>query len=450
MESAPGKRRWLYPGYSSPLGRKAIRFLLQGILLFLLLTAVAYAASLLVVRGKESAAADAWGSIEGPERELSARFAPLLKNQAASEYEAVVAPIGLQVFHSGAPGALFEWSPWDEILNDLHQYLERELEEASAFCAPPPSDLERHLAPLLPALVQARELWLGPAPPQWETRPGLGAKSPSPHYLALQLFGEWLLADALEAASKGELLAAERDCEAAWALVRALQARPEVRAQATAMALASELSGTLRKLGAADERWTERLQVAPFLVALEGAVALEGRGYLESCRAIANQPFRGRGARREKWLWKLFGRLWVRYSLAYTSERLAESLQRRRAHGLCGDFPKYEEPKNSYGWMAGGKNGAPQHRQEWVRLLRLRQNMEFTRAVLGAMRVHRENGGRWPAAMPPSLLATECPATALAYHLLESGGGLLEGSGYIAYPLVPGTIDLPLRFEASP
>lgn len=432
--------------------REGVRFfrrLGQVSLATLVLVAVATGVYWRVVRHREKAAEAAWAALDTPASRPVDRFANSLTNSTAVALQERMAPLGMDPLPVRDLEVLGRVTPWSGILADIHGYLEEQVEDPTPRLSSPPPRVSDFLRERSGDLAGLRRLLLSDLPPRWAAHSGDESLHQTIHALALTGMGEWLLCDAMDARLHGEEERSRQDLEAAWVLVEMFLERPEIISQGSAISLTRGITGVLRKVETASPAWSDRLTSIRFRTGLEASIVLWGQGYLEVSRATARQPYFGRAARRERALWKIYGRLWLRHSMASASLGIARQLEALRALGACADGYRNQTPPPSTmerRLSAMGRYGLPDYGIQWTSLMQLRAEMELTRKIL-SLRSLRDPDGRWPQA-PAGLGASECPKVSWAYKVGEDGAMTLSLERAVPPPRRQGILDLPTTYTA--
>jgi len=433
----------------SETGIRFFRRLGKIALVALALTAVATGVFWRVVRHREQAAEAAWAALDTPGSRPSVRFSVGLTNATGVGLQEQMARLGLDPIPLRTVEEMRRPSPWSSVLSEVHGYLERCVEQPTPAFDPPPRMLSDFLRAHEQDLAAMRALLTAELPPRWAVDIEDRQRHQTLHCLALTGLGEWLLVDALESRLLDRPERSAQDLEAAWVLVELLLDRPEVNAQASALSLARGITGALRKLDVAPSVWGERLRSERFRTGLEAAIVLWGEGYLRAARWTAQQPYFGRAARRERMFWKIYGRLWYRYSMADASLQIARELEALRALGECaGEYR--EETRRLAGFgnrlVATGRFGLPDYGLQWTSLMQLRVEMELTRKIL-SLRALRGADGSWPVS-PPGLEVSECPKAHWVYAVEADGAMTLSLEGGAPRPHRRGALDLSIAYRA--
>jgi len=431
---------------------EGIRFFRRLGKVSLVALAVAAAGTLVfwrVVRHREQAAEAAWAALDSQECRPAIRFSSGLTNATAVGLQVQMAEIGLDPLPAKSLDVLWRESYWSEHQGELHGFLEESLEQPGPAFSTPPRSLSGFLRTHENELAAMRASLADELPPRWAVDLESGQRHQAIHFLALTGLGEWFLVDALESRLLDRTDRAAGDLEAAWGLVELLLERPEVHAQASALFLARGITGTLRKVEGDPIVWGERLHQNRFRTGLQAAIVLWGEGYLRAARWTAQQPFFGRRVRRERMFWKIYGRLWYRYSMADASLQIARELEALRALGDCsGKYRDQTRLLTGAGdrLTATGRLGLPDYGIQWTSLMQLRAEMELTRKIL-LVRSLRGADGSWPAA-PPGIESSECPEMRWVYTVASDGSMSLTLEGALRTPSRPGALDLPMSFQA--
>ncbi len=426
--------------------KRLARFLWLVLASAALLTVAAYGGTLLVVRHKEQAVDRAWAETYGSLDGFDASLPRTEKNETARRLEELCWPLGFPL-RSLALNEAQPTGPWNEVEGDVHGYLEVQLETPSPAVAPPPAPVARFLSQrageretLLDLLATAVPLW-----DQDMERPPIALP---PHRLGLMGLAEWLVADALAQLAEGRSCEALRDLAGARRLTESLRLRPELLSQDAALATARMCAGVLRKLDRCPEGWEPDLLPGAFEPELQRAARYVAWSYREAGRRSAAEPYTGRMARREGLLWKTFGRLWFRLSMADAGERFLAEVAEAQRLGFCSaDYPATLDriARSTPWWSSIGRFGIVSLGRSWASMRQLQLDLELTRKLFEVRAARDPVSGAWPRTVE-GIEKTRCEGARWDYAVEEDGSAFLRYAGSVARPDRPGRIDLPVEF----
>ena len=390
-----------------------------------------------------------WVEVCGSFPTLETLFPEVVKNGSAERFECVVGAAGIEISHpfKYARSSAASMQKWMAIPARSHYYLEVILEDESRLIPALPEDFVSYMDAQRSKLYEARELLLGDDPPIWDVKIEMLMKSPAPHFYSLFRIQEWLLLDAMIMEREGRHSEAMRDLDAGWILNGVLRNRPELQAQICAINVAELYAGAMRKMAGAGREWGRRMDAAPFQSSLEKAFLYEAWCYREGGRSLANASFMRRG--NERILWRTFGRLWYRLTLADLESRMLGQIVLFRQMGNCcgtGLAAVQRTQVSPRWWETVGSFRQPNLGEAWGRLVKLKLDLDFTRAIIAIESASIAAGGIWPDEIPEEAGST-CPGLKWVYKPVTGRSPTL--SAEISQPLPPknGTIDIPMVFR---
>jgi hypothetical protein len=261
---------------------------------------------------------------------------------------------------------------------------------------------------------------------------------------------QWLAVDALAKIARGDSGRAVRNLEASYVLGECLAHRLELTSQIAAVALQEFQAGLVRKLDPVPPHWRGRLQEAYNGEPLRKAFAYEAYNCRERGRRVSTVPFYRKMARNERLLWRTFGRLWYRLSMADVSSSYLEQMRELEKLGPCAlDYfgPAREIGRSLPWWNTLGKMGLLNLGQYWERGIRLQVDAELTAKVLDIREARDRNGGAWPPSVP-GIEVSRCSKARFVYAV-KDGAVSLAFDRVMKVTDRPGKITLPLWYTAA-
>ncbi len=426
--------------------RRLNRVLWIGLVVAAAVAVAAYGALLVTVRYKEREIQRRWASGFSPMENFASRFAKTKKNSVADEIEKIAAPLGFPIIPLDSRNDLRHMEPgeWGAISNKCHRYLEAEFDRPDTVIEPIPPDVAAFLERHRDAASSVKNILVNEGPPFWDL--DLAGREPRPpNHIGILSLGEWLCLDALSRLYSWDEAGAFQDLEATWILEQGIRARPELVYFETAAAVAKDRLGVLIKSEMAPPRWVARLQFEPYQRDMKATLQFEAWRYWNAGRMMAGASYTGRAARREGWLWKIFGRLWFRLSMAEANAACLDQIEILEKQGWCNSSLAADADRISTAfprWSAIGGFGVTRMSLAWTSMEQLALELEFTRKLFVA-RDARCSLGKWPSEIP-SIEKSNCPGTRWNYGVDGTGGMTLSYSGSTARPKRAGRIDLPL------
>ncbi|MCI4398064.1 MAG: hypothetical protein JHC34_04415 [Acidobacteria bacterium] len=426
--------------------KKLNRALWLGLAIVLVAATAAYGAMLLLVRSKEKQIEDRWAGSYGSMAGFAARFPAKSKNVAAEQIENLCVPLGLPFLSLSNKNDIQNIEPgdWSKVTGYFHKYLEKELNDPAVCISPPPEEAGAFLESHGGVLSSVKAVLRNEGPPIWDVDLSGGGRRP-PNHLGILSLGEWLFVDAMARFANHDSAGGLGDLEATWVLEKGLLSRPELVFFGSAVAMARERAGVLRKSGLAPPEWQARLDPAPYEKEFMSALQFEAWKYWNAGQMTAMAPYASRAARREGWLWKSFGRLWFRLSMADAGIACLDQIAILERQGWCNssmaagaDFIARDLPE----WSASGHFGVTRMSIPWTSVTQLELDLELTQKLFIA-RQARSASERWPPAIP-GIEKSRCPGTRWFYAVNQDGGMTLAYSGSAAREKRDGRIDLPM------
>ena len=213
------------------------------------------------------------------EQDLAAyaqRFPNTQRNDAALKLAASVAKLG---FNAGGGsfspvdryiGSVADFSPseddrkaFEEIRQELKQYLDAEIAKPNDTVNPPSEKLQRYLASKQTALAELRQQVLNNEVPHWGTDITWMLEGdmtvPLPGYLWQANFQQFLALDILEKYRKGQTEAAAEMLEVSWKINQSLTESPLLISPLVALIVTKYQAGVMRKVDRLPAQWQQRL-----------------------------------------------------------------------------------------------------------------------------------------------------------------------------------------------
>ncbi|MBD1812898.1 hypothetical protein NDA07_27305 [Microcoleus vaginatus DQ-U2] len=172
---------------------------------------------------------------------------------------------------------------FEEIRQELKQYLDAEIAKPNDTVNPPSEKLQRYLASKQTALAELRQQVLNNEVPHWGTdiswilEPDMTARGPD--YLWQVNFQQVLALDILEKYRKGQTEAAAEMLEVSWKINQPLTESPLFFPQIVALIVAKYPAGVMRKADRLPAQWQQRLLERDYresiLTSLQGEYLLQ-------------------------------------------------------------------------------------------------------------------------------------------------------------------------------
>ncbi|HKO57131.1 MAG TPA: hypothetical protein VJ276_14735 [Thermoanaerobaculia bacterium] len=351
-------------------------------------------------------ASDAWPAGLGTLHDVPRRFPKAAATPAAEELTRLAAPLEIDL---RAPR---ERTPKvDAVREPLTAYLKSQLERTDASIAPAPEPVASYLAAHGEQLAAVRRHLVSGAPIAWPV--DLAQEHPPmPSLVAhMQLF-RLLTADALDRASRGELVAWD-DLEASWRLARSLLARPEQISQLVGLAGVRQTNAAARKMPLPAPYWLA--EMASFDVR---------QSYLQSMQA-------------ETWtVWRSGERFGILGPLQTNliGERRALTGRLAAEQRCAFDGASFV----STGWNRLQRMEIPNLQSAWERLFRTRAELELTAHAVAAR-----------SGAPPNPRSA-CADGQWLYESRADGGTAIRFSKPLPEPKDRRVIHYPAEFVVTP
>ncbi len=392
----------------------------------------------------------AWTATFGSLDDLKKKYPKREANETAKHLEElargtvfdltpVVGSIGPEDMGLGA-----EWNRSQETVD----FLLAQIAKPEASIDPPPENVIRFLEEKRVILDAIESILAAGPPPQW----ALDLSVPEndrrkPNALGQIRLQRILTARALIAAHGGHDDAAARALEASWNLNESLRGRPETLSTLLSIAIARFQVGILRKVNVEEDVWGRQLAtLAPKTSLLDAFDVGHRTGSWRIWRSAAFEQ-----DREDSWLRRaryLFAGPWFRLEWAHYSEVMRAEFARSKSAPLS---DHYSEPPTRKGWSLASVSSIaiPNIRNAFVRADRLVVDTELTSKILEAKHLRRENGRRWPAAIP-GIEASRYPGASWRYEVSHDGSRMsITFSRELASPYPSNAKPLPLRFSSN-
>ena len=225
--------------------------------------------------------------------------------------------------------------------------------------------------------------------------------------------------------------------------------RPETTPALLGIAIARLEVGVLRKVSVEESVWERRLTALNPRATLLDQIGLNYR--LNSLRTGWNAVKNDADRSSFRPVRDFLERPWYRMEMADCSDRMRIELDRLRSSPLSDRSFEAEDAKKGWGLAhILASLAIPNIRNSFARADRLVVDAELTSKVLEAKRLRRENGGRWPVAIP-GIEASHFPEASWRYEVSPDGGQMsIAFSRELASPYGQGGMkSLPLRFSSN-
>ncbi len=172
---------------------------------------------------------------------------------------------------------------FEEIRQELKQYLDAEIAKPNDTVNPPSEKLQRYLASKQTALAEIRQQVLNNEVPHWGTDITWILEGditvPLPSYLSQVNFQQVLALDILEKYRKGQTEAAGEMLEVSWKLNHYLTESPSLISQLVALIVTKYQAGVMRKVDRLPAQWQQRLLERDYRESM--LTSLQGEYFLE-------------------------------------------------------------------------------------------------------------------------------------------------------------------------
>jgi hypothetical protein len=395
----------------------------------------------------------AWTAAFGSLDDLKKKYPKRETNEAAKQVEELSKVLGFDLAPSvrtvgtmPRPLAPAEAKRGQALLD----YISTQISKPEASIDAPPEELTRFLEEKRGTLEGIESLVIAGPPPMWSfeiSRPERDA--PVPNGLGQLRLQRILLARALSAALGGRGDAASRPLEASWNLNESLRTRPETLSLLFAMAIARLQVGVLREVSVDERLWRQRLTTLDPRRPLLDALVLDAR--LNSSRNWWRDFFRNDG--HSPWYKRardLLASPMERVVMVEYSNLMRDELSRLRGSALSDPLPEPPTPARGSAAQIIASIWMPYIRSSFARADRLVVDAELTSKILEAKQLRKENGMRWPTAIP-AIETSRFPGASWRYEVSPKGGRMsIAFSRELASPYgQSGMKALPLRFSSN-
>jgi len=433
---------------------KVRRVVIVSLAALLLLTALWVVGGNAWAARREEQCDRAWTATLGSLDDLKKKYPKRETNETAKKLEALSKDLGFDLAPAvrAAGSVSRRLTPAEEKRGQtINDYVSAQISRPDASIDVPPEELSRFFEQKKVALDAIESLLVAGPPPEWAFDVSVPESDrPIPNGLGQIRLQRTLMARTLAAARGGNNEAAARALEASWNLNESLRSRPEIIPALIGIAVARLEVGVLRKVNVEENLWRKRLPT------------LDGRTALLDAHVLGHRPISASNWWRyvleeygkTSWLrraWHVLEAPAHRVAMAEYSELMREEFAQLRAAPLSDHF---SEPPNPDGRSAAHIMFAmslPNNRNSFLRADRLVVDAELTSKILEAKQLRKENGGRWPAAVP-GIEASRYPGASWRYEVSPDGGRMsIAFSRELASPYGEGgpLKPLPLSFSSN-
>jgi hypothetical protein len=394
----------------------------------------------------------AWTAAFGRLEDLKRKYPKIETNETAKRLEELAKALGFDLAPvvRTAGAAPRPRPPAEErTAQTTSDYISAQICRSEASIDAPPEELTRFLEEKRGTLEGIESLVIAGPPPMWSfdiSRPERDA--PVPNGLGQLRLQRILLARALSAALGGRGDAAARSLEASWNLNESLRTRPETLSLLFAMAIARLQVGILREVSVDERLWRQRLTTLDPRRSLLDAHVLDAR--LNSSRNWWRDFFRNDG--HSPWYKRardLLASPMERVVMVEYSNLMRDELSRLRGSALSDPLPEPPTPARGSAAQIIASIWMPYIRNSFARVDRLVVDVELTSKILEAKQLRKENGMRWPAAIP-GIETSRFPGASWRYEATPDGRMSIAFSRELASPYAQtGMKPLPLRFSSN-
>jgi hypothetical protein len=256
-----------------------------------------------------------------------------------------------------------------------HKYLERTLELPDDTITTPSIEHTEKLMSLKPSSVAIRDVFLKNEDPLW----GVGS-SQTVDLLKAGQIGEWLAVESLDNFRKGRTEESLLYSDALWRLSTSLLRSPYQQYWFTSASLALTYSGVLRKTGCGVSDTNDKLDISPFYWSVREIILKQTERLIEGTAQVGKMHYFNT-YRRERILWRTYGRLWYRYSLIKGLRSRLDDCRDSETYLTCGAIKRRKIPAiDDTIWMLNG--GEFRVEDLRYRLQKLHLSFELTKLVL--------------------------------------------------------------------
>jgi hypothetical protein len=398
---------------------KVRRVVVFSLTALILLTAVWVVGGNAWAAHREEQCDPAWTTEFGSLDDLKKKY-PKRETNETAKLEILAKDLGLDLAPAGrTPGSVpRRLTPADEkrgqVIND---YISVQISKPEASIDAPPEEISRFFEEKRVGLDAIELLLVAGPSPQWSF--DLSESDRLPNGLGQIRLQRVLMARALTAARGGRSEAAARALEASWNLNESLRGRPETIPALLSIAIARLQVGTLRRVSVEEDRWRKRLAALDPRAALLDALVLEYRPASARCfwkhaSTVGDPPSWYQRSR--NFLMSPTDRL----VMTDSSNLMRDELAKLQAAPLTDHFPEVPNSDVRDAAHIILAISMPNIHNSFLRADRLVVDAELTSKILEAKRLRRQNGGRWPAAIP-GIEASRFPGASWRYEASSDG-----------------------------
>jgi hypothetical protein len=420
----------------------------------LLLTALWIVGGNMWAARREERCDRAWTATFGSLDDLKKKYPKRETNETAKRVEVLAKDLGLDLAPSErtAGGVPRRLTPVEEKRGQaILDYTSAEIIKPEASIDAPPEEISRFFEEKSVGLDAIESLLVAGPPPQWSfdiSRPESDGQMPNGSgHIRLQ---RALLARALASAQGSYNEAAARTLGASWNLNESLRGRPEMNPVILSIAIARLQVGTLRKVNVEEDVWRRRMAMLEPRTPLLDELTLEyrpgsARNLWSQLSAAGDSPSWYQRTR------DFLLRPAYRLMMVDYSDLMREDFAQLRATPLVDHFAESSTPVVRDTAHIMFAISMPNTHNSLVRADRLVVDAELTSKILEAKRLRRENGGRWPAAIP-GIETSRYPGASWRYEVSPDGARMsIAFSRELASPYGEGgpLKPLPLSFSSN-
>jgi hypothetical protein len=422
---------------------------------FLSLATLLLLAALWIVGGnmwaarREEQSDRAWTATFGSLEDLKKKFPKRETNEAAKRLEGLTRGTVFDltpVVGSIEPEEMRHNTDWNRS-QAMFEFLMAEVARPEASIDPPPEEAVRFLEEKRASIDALESLLIAGPPPEWAFDLSVPKNDRrAPNGLGQIRLQRILMARALAAARSGLSDASARSLEASWNLNESLRGRPETFSALLGIGIARLEVGVLRKVNVEEDLWRKRLATLDSRSLLLDTLVLGYR--TEFARTWWDYVSKEYG--KAWWLrraWNVLEAPAHRISMAEYSNLTRDEFANLRDAQLLDQSLEPPTPDVldvAHVHVSLQKTA----RNTFARAGRLVVDAELTSKILEAKHLRRENGGRWPAAIP-GIETSRFPGASWRYEVAPDGGEMsIALSRALASP-EGWKRSLPLRFSSN-